>query len=421
MNSPLQYLKSLDSKGIRLDLDPIRRVLAGLGHPERRYQAVLVAGTNGKGSISAMAASVLRETGLNVGLYTSPHLIDFRERIRVNGRMISRPDLYSLINEVRLNSKEDLTYFEFLTVLAFLYFCRRKVDIAVLEIGMGGRLDATNVVDPLVSVISNISLEHSEFLGNTLESITREKAGIIRQNGTCVTAAQNAIVIRTLEGICRERQAGLYRVGKDIRFRNLKNGGFFYSGPKWRFSRIVPPLIGAHQVRNTATALAALEILSAKGIPIESRAVLEGLAKTRWEGRLETILERPRVVVDGAHNPAGAAALADALENCFSYRRLILVFGALRGKDFGAMLKRLGTLTDRIILTGIRTERALKPADLSCSAGRYFNRIEVAANAEAALNAALSQAGPSDLICITGSLYLVGEVKKMISRMRSDN
>ena len=268
--SPLGYLKSLESRGVHLDLGPVRRSLERLGHPERASRAILVAGTNGKGSIAAMLASILKAAGYRVGLYTSPHLIDFKERIRINGHRISQAALINLTREVRLGlevePRLELTWFEFITVLAFLHFARHETDIDVLEVGMGGRLDATNVVDPEVSVISNISLEHREYLGDTLDKITAEKAGIVRDKGTCATGSRNRAVVSTLEKICRGRRARLVRLGHDIRVRSEGTGKFSYFGLSRRYRHLCAPLRGKHQLDNAAVALGAIELLETRGL-----------------------------------------------------------------------------------------------------------------------------------------------------------
>lgn len=399
-----------------MDLEPVRQALARLGDPHRPYPCVLVAGTNGKGSISAMLSSILREAGLKVGLYTSPHLIDFRERIRVNGIMISRADLALLVEEIRRRAGEELTFFEFATVLSFMYFDRCKIDFAVLEVGMGGRLDAVNVAEPEISVISNIALEHREFLGKTLELITREKAGIIRNNGVCLTGARKPAVIGTLEEICRERNAALYRLGRQIRVRSESGGLFSYYGFDKCYRHLSVPLKGPHQIRNAGTAMGVAELLAARGFPITEAAMRRGLEKTHWEGRLETLCDNPTVVVDGAHNPDGMAAMVKALDEAFTYRKLIMIFGALRDKEYRSMLRLLAPRTDLLVVTGIRNTRAEDPQALARAAGRHFRRVVVEDNADDALSYALARAGRGDLVCAAGSLFLVGEIKKAVRK-----
>lgn len=409
----LAYLASLNKMGIRFGLDPIRFLLERLQNPQNSYPAVLIAGTNGKGSVAAMTAAMLSAGGFKTGLYTSPDLIEFRERIRVNDGMISREEAMRCAEAVREKITEDISYFEFLTAMAFLHFRQQRVDIAVLEIGMGGRLDATNVVDPLLSVITNISLDHREYLGNTLEKITREKGGIIRDRGTCITGATQKSVIETIETLCRERAARLYRLGKEIRVRRHRDGTFSYRGIGRRYERLDCPLTGRHQLSNAALALGAVELIGDRGFPVGEQDIVQGLKKTRWEGRLELLQRDPMVLVDGAHNPAGAATLCRALTCDFSYRRLWLIFGVLGDKDYRAMAKKLLPLADAVIITRPNSERAL-PLDLLLPTARAFHHhVEAIEHPGDALRLALSRAEAQDLICIAGSLYLVGEIKKI--------
>ena len=278
---------------------------------------------------------------------------------------------------------------------------------------MGGRLDATNVVVPLVSVITNISLEHREYLGNTLGKIAREKGGIIQAGGICLTAVRQKPVIETLEAICRERGARLFRLGKEIRTTIHRDGTFSYRGIGRTHERLVCPLPGRHQFSNAALALGAVELIEAAGFRVEEAAVFEGLKQARWEGRLEILQHSPMLLVDGAHNPAGVAMLCRALQNDFPHRRLILLFGVLGDKDYRTMAKRLFPLADRVILTRPNSKRALSPEELRRAAGRFHGDIEVVENPADALRYALSLAGEGDLVCAAGSLYLVGVVKKL--------
>lgn len=408
----LAYLRGLHPLGIRFGLGPIRSLLARLNDPQDRFPTVLIAGTNGKGSVAAMTASILSAAGFRTGLYTSPDLIDVRERIRIDGRMIDRREMAACTEEIRSLILDEVSYFEFLTAMAFLHYQRQRAEIAVLEVGMGGRLDATNVVTPIVSVITNISLEHREYLGNTLEEISREKGGIIKEGGICVTAVRQRRVIETLEAICRERGAKLYRLGKEIRTTDHRDGTFSYRGVEKSYERLSCPLAGKHQISNAAMALAAVEMIDNSGFRIPKTSVSEGLRQTRWEGRLEILRRSPRLLVDGAHNPAGVSALRRALQNDFPHRRLILIFGVLGDKDYRAMAGRLFPLADRVILTRPNSERALSPDDLRSMAGKFRKDIEVFENPGDALQHSLSLAGKDDLICATGSLYLVGEIKK---------
>jgi dihydrofolate synthase/folylpolyglutamate synthase len=412
MQNPLSYLEGLKQKGINLGLGPISRLLARLDNPQNGYKTILIGGTNGKGSTVAILSSILMKEGMNVGIYTSPHLLDFRERIRANDHMIPGDTLCTLIDKVRDEIREDVTYFEFTTALAFLYFSMCKVDMAIVEVGMGGRLDATNLVSPEVSIITNISMEHQKYLGNDLISIASEKGGIIKRGGVCVTAAKGRKVLNTLEEISRQREAEIYRTGRDIRVRRSGRGDFSYYGINKRYSGLKLSLTGRHQIENAALALAAIEVLTAKGVSISDTSVVEGLRDVRWEGRLELVSRNPGIVVDGAHNPAGISSLCSSLLTDFSYRRLIVVFGVLRDKDYGGMLKKLLPLVDKIVLTKPKVERAACTEDLLSVALLHHGNIEVVDDSAEALDRALFLAGADDLVCVTGSLYLVGEIKK---------
>lgn len=415
MQSPLQYLEGLKQRGINLGIGSISGLLARLDNPQTKYKTILIGGTNGKGSTAAILSSILMKEGMSVGLYTSPHVCDFRERIRINGCMISEDALCALIDKVREEIKEDVTYFEFSTALAFLYFSQYEIDIAVVEVGMGGRLDATNLVSPEVSVITNISLEHQRYLGNNLESIACEKGGIIKENGICVTAAKGRKVIDTLKEICSQRMSAFYRTGGDIRVRRSGKGSFSYYGINKRYRGLRNSLIGEHQIENAALALAVVDVLAAKGMEINDNSVTEGLRDVKWEGRLELVSRNPGILVDGAHNPAGISSLCNSLLADFSFRRLIVVFGVLRDKDYAEMLKRLMPLADKMILTRPKEERAARTEDLLSVTLPCHDHVEAIDNSVEALARARFLAGVDDLVCVAGSLYLVGEIKKHLS------
>ncbi len=411
---PLAYLDSLKGRGIRPGLGPVRRLLERLGSPQEQGKSILVGGTNGKGSIAATLAAILPAAGYRVGLYTSPHLVDFRERIRVDGVMIPEKTLRELIGRVRRADREGVTYFEFATALAFVHFARCRVDVAVLEVGMGGRLDATNVVMPELSIISNIAMDHSEYLGGRLEDVAREKAGIIRRGGICITAARQAPVLAVIDRACKEKKARLLRVGREIRIRARSEGTFDFRSPSLELTDLALALKGPHQRENAACALGALGVLRSKGLEFGDMAVRIGLAAVRWKGRMEVVAERPTILLDGAHNPAGAVALRKALGE-FKYRRLILVLGILADKDYRAMVRRLVPFADRLIVTRPPDERALDPNVLAVEAMRWNRRVEVLANPRQAVARARAVARAADLICIAGSLYLVGAVSPLFN------
>lgn len=411
----LSYLKALNPLGIRLGLEQIKSLLERLGNPQDACPAVIIAGTNGKGSVAVMTASMLSAAGFRTGLYTSPDLVDFRERIRINGKMITKKGVVDCLHAVQKGVTETVSYFEFMTAMAFLYFQQQKIDIAVLEVGMGGRLDATNVVTPLVSVITNISREHEEYLGNSLGKIAYEKGGVIKKEGICLTAARQKSVLAVLEGICKEKKASLYRLGKELRTTLKRDGTFSYRGIRKNYDGLKCPFTGAHQIANAALALGVIEMVgdAGSGFAVADEAVHRGLRDSQWEGRLEILGRSPLLVIDGAHNPAGVATLCRALEDDFHYRKLILVFGVLGDKNYRLMVKRLFPLADRVIVTRPPCGRALDPEALLSVASEFNRNVEVVQNPGDALRQAFFLAHEDDLICVAGSLYLVGEIKKI--------
>jgi dihydrofolate synthase / folylpolyglutamate synthase len=411
--NPGAYLSGLNIDVMHFGLTAINGLLSRMGHPQNSFRSVLIAGTNGKGSTAAMLASILQQAGLKVGLYTSPHLIDLRERIVIDGIKISRKDLGRLIAEIKDSTREPITYFECLTAAAFLYFARRKVDIAVLEVGLGGRLDATNISQPLVSVITNIALEHTAYLGKTLTAIAREKAGIIKKNGVCVTAATQRKVIDVFTGICGKQRARLARLGIDFKMKVHRDGSISYEGQNRKINRLSVPLPGPHQLSNAALALAVIEILEKKGYRIDDQAIGQGLAQTHWEARLEILGHDPLFLLDGAHNPAGILSLCRVLKNDFSGRRLILIFSALADKDYRRMLRKIAPLAHRTFLPPLATKRAVAPQVLAAFMGSMGYPALISESVTASIRQALQCAGENDLICACGSLYLAGEVKQV--------
>lgn len=412
-NSWLAELKRKNPSEIRLGLDRMVRLLKRLGDPHRDYPAVIVAGTNGKGSVTAMIASMLSAGRYRAGWYTSPHLVDVRERIRIGEQVISMKSMQACMEIVQSCQEEELTYFEFLTAVAFLHFSRARVDMAVLEVGLGGRLDATNVVDPLVSIITNIALDHQAFLGNSLDRIAAEKGGIIKQGGICITGAKQVPVLAVLEKICRDRNARLLRLGRDLKIRVSPDGLFSYRGFSGsRQSGLRCPLRGRHQYANAALALGVVERLGECGYPVEDSLIRSGLERTRWEGRGEVLQRHPTVLLDGAHNPDGISALCGVLQRDFSFQRLFVVFGVLSDKDRFAMIGKISSIADVMILTRPGSERAVEPAALLPLVKKDSENIIVEPNPVRAVRSALDAAEENDLICIAGSLYLVGDIKK---------
>ncbi|HOJ51708.1 MAG TPA: folylpolyglutamate synthase/dihydrofolate synthase family protein [Syntrophales bacterium] len=407
-------LEVFAGKGIHLDLAPIRDLLERRGNPQRTYPSVIVGGTNGKGSVCSALACILRQAGYKVGLYTSPHLVDVRERIRVNENLISSAEFMRILDELIEAGGDKLTYFEILTALAFQYFKDSKVDIAVLEVGMGGRLDATNVADPLVSVITNISRDHCEFLGNRLIEIAREKAGIIREDGICLTGVRHKTVRDEIERIAKARGARLYMLGRDFRVRRRdREVGFDYYGLYGNFRFLSFGLSGPHQIKNAALAVGAGEILSRLGFTITEEHLRRGLEHVKWEGRLERVADRPVTLLDGAHNTAGIGALCRALKENYPGKRFIFVFGCLADKDYKSMLARLRSLADLIILTHPPTARGRPTSDLIPAVHGDFEVVE---DPVSAYEKARTLAQKDDIVCVTGSLYLVGAIKAYLRK-----
>jgi dihydrofolate synthase/folylpolyglutamate synthase len=415
----LEYLYGLQKHGIKLGLDPVMELLARLGQPQRRYRTIHVGGTNGKGSTAAMIAAVLQAAGYRVGLYTSPHLVDFRERIRVNGLPISEKDMTTLTARLRDLTEPDsaLTFFEFTTGMAFQHFADSGAEVAVIEVGMGGQFDATNVLAPLVSVITNVALDHQEYLGETVQAIAYEKAGIIKPGVPLVTGRLSPEAAEVIGQMAVERQAPLFRWDREFRAQGDPRTGFDYQGIKSLYRGLSCPLDGVHQLENAACGLAALELASTRGLAVPEEAVRAGLPRTSWEGRIEVVERSPTLLLDGAHNPAAGAALAAYLN---AYRRehpdsrIILVVGMMRDKDREGFFRLLLPLADEVVLTQAQVPRSASTQELMVLAERWAGSCHAAVLPSDALTLARRLASPADLICITGSLMLVGEIKALL-------
>jgi dihydrofolate synthase/folylpolyglutamate synthase len=415
--NPSAYLDSLNVDTMRFGLTAITDLLSRLGNPQNSYKIILIAGTNGKGSTAAMTSSILCSAGYKVGLYTSPHLVDVRERIVINGKKISLKEFNRTIAYVKDKKEQLVTYFEFLTAVAYVYFQRQKVDIAVLEVGLGGRLDATNVCKPMVSIITNIAFDHIDYLGNTLDSIAREKAGIIKQKGVCITAAKQKKVLEVLKNVCLRRRAKLYCLNSDIKIKKQKDCFLNYQGLYRNLKNLKIPLQGDHQLSNAALALAAIELCEHKGFCVDDAAIYAGLKNTHWEARLEVLQNQPLFLLDGAHNPAGISVLCRTFKKDFSYRRLILIFGALADKDYSQMLQKIVPLASIIILTQLKTKRAVPVNDIMETVKKMGYPAIVTENVKQAIERAQALAKKQDLICATGSFYLAGEVKQAFPKL----
>ena len=424
----------------KFDLAHMRVVLEALGRPERAFRSVLIAGTNGKGSTAATLASILRVSGLKTGLYTSPHLVRINERIRINSVEISDDNFAGLHGEVdrvaeKLVDQGELpwhpSFFEMMTAIAFLQFARERVDIAVLEVGMGGRLDATNVVEPLVSVITDISLDHQKFLGNTVGEIAREKAGIIRRGGVVVTLPQqpeandvigNTILDLDAVGVNAVRYVPPVSPGSsEYRVSRAESSSAKTHYPLEVMGEqivVESPLTGRHQLRNVALAIAAAEELSKQGLQGISAASIEtGIRQTQWPGRFQIVPAHggwPEIVFDVAHNPAGAWALRSALSERYEDRPMIFVFGAMRDKAISEMAEILFPIAQAVMATRPNNPRSASPEEIHQAGERTGTEIETVAEVPAALERARELARGEDLVVITGSIYLVGEAMQAL-------
>jgi dihydrofolate synthase/folylpolyglutamate synthase len=419
----LAALYRLRRFGIKFGLSTISRLLRGLGNPQDRFSSIHVAGTNGKGSIAAFLSSILAHGGYGVGLYTSPHLVRFNERIQINGRAISDQDVAHVAEAVQrvYTQGEPPTFFECATAMAFYHFASERVDWAVLETGMGGRYDATNVVHPEVSIISNISLEHQDYLGKTLSDIAGEKAGIIKPGTGVVTGVRQEKALGVIEQVAKEKGAPLCRLGKEIRIRKNKDGSFTYVGMYRRWPGAKIEMIGEHQITNAALALGAVDLLLEKGLHLTDEAIYTGLAATRWPGRLEVVSRRPLVLLDGAHNPSAARILRKFLQDSIDFQRLIMVVGILRDKAWRPMLRELAGVADAMILTRPQYERAADPYELAGFVRTLSQDITVVPHLPDAVSLALDKAGHGDGVCITGSLYTVGDAKAYLASRGFDS
>jgi dihydrofolate synthase/folylpolyglutamate synthase len=413
-SSAVAYLFRLQKHGIQLGLETILALVARLGMPQTKYPVLHIAGTNGKGSTAAMAASVLQAAGYRVGLYTSPHLVEFRERIRVNGEMITEFRVAQLTEQLQTLCGPDLspTFFEYTTAMAFQHFADSAVDVAVLEVGLGGRFDATNVVSPLACAITTIGLDHQEYLGHTLSAIAFEKAGIIKQGVPVVLGRLEDDAWRTIEQVAGERQAPVFRLNEDFRTEGEEPRQFSYHGLSTHYDGLTCSLDGRHQLDNAACALALLEAASSQGLAVTAEAVSRGLQTVSWAGRLEVADLRPTILLDGAHNPAAATVLADFLavsSRSHPSRPVVLVLGMMRDKDHRGFFEPLRSLVDEVVLTQADLPRSATAQEISASLQGLVLHPHVVPSLGDAMALAIQLATPEGLVCVTGSLMLVGE------------
>lgn len=427
----LSWIHSIGRFGMNQGLVRIEKLLHELGDPHENLNFLHIGGTNGKGSTAAFAASILETGGYRVGLYTSPYLEQFTNRMSINGVDIPRERLVELVNRVRPlveNIAADPAFgqpteFEVVTALALAYFGAESPDIVILEVGLGGRLDATNVVRPLVTAISTISLEHTQVLGNTVEDIAREKAGIIKEGSAVVTLAKDE-ALSVLGDACRRKNVPLFSFGQEFSAEkvsgNLNGQLFHYRGIGHTLPNLQISLLGDYQIKNASLALAAMELLIKKGFNIPEEAIRNGLASARWPGRLEIMRRSPLVVIDGAHNAEAFQSLRSTLQNTFAYRRLILVLGILGDKALENILEIIVPLADALVITKPNSPRAADPEDLQKISCKMVNGpIIVEENIPDAVNLAISMARSPDLVLVAGSLYVIGDARLFLRNTAS--
>jgi dihydrofolate synthase/folylpolyglutamate synthase len=423
----------------KFNLDRMRKFMHHLGDPQKDYGIIHVAGTKGKGSVSAYCASVLSAQGYSTGLYTSPHMVDFRERIRINGQMIPKADVVEIVDSFKSVAKKvpEITTFELTTALAFEYFSLQKVDYAVFEVGLGGRLDATNIVNPIVSIITSISYDHTQILGNTLSEIAGEKGGIIKPGRPVVIAPQKAEARIKLEEIAQERNSPVIRVGRDYLYAADSHSldgqtlllwtpdeqplvdAFIESAGRdiWSPSRLRIPLLGFHQVENAATAYAALKTAEKYGIEISQSAHIKGFASVEWPGRLEVLHRHPLVVIDSAHNRYSALRLRQAMDDYFPGLPIVMVFGASEDKDIEGIFQELLPRVRRVIATQSIHPRAIDAEKLVELIHRCGRSAAAITPIEDALKIALDEAGDEAVVLVTGSVFVAAAARELLPQI----
>lgn len=417
--------RSLRYSPEKFDLGRMHKLVEWLGSPHRKYPVVHVAGTKGKGSTSAMIAGVLQDAGYKVGLYTSPHMIDFTERIQINRVAVSHEDLVFLVDQLKpaVEQIKQLTTFELTTAAGFLYFAQNDVDIAVIEVGLGGRLDSTNVVDPLISVITSLSMDHMNVLGDTLEKIAAEKGGIIKTERPVIIAPQKPEAIQVLKQIAEERQSPLTLVeemysvmpirhslaGQEFEIFHKESAGIPPEGIP-----IYLPLLGQHQTQNAVTAFAVLEKLQHLGWQVTLENIQRGFSRTTWPGRFEVLKKEPLVIIDSAHNLDSAEKLAQTVKDYLPGRPLTLLFGASEDKDVAGMFNVLAPIAGRIIVTQSFHPRSFDPAQLAGIARDYFTLVDMVPKLEAALDHALKDLSQDEVLLITGSIFVAAGARQYL-------
>ncbi len=414
----VDFLYRLETSKIKLGLERTVNLLEVSGNPHHRFESIHVAGTNGKGSVACYLNSILFHNGMRTGLFTSPHLVDYRERIRVDGNVISRGDLADLVAELEAPILETgASYFEATTVLAFEHFARKAIDVGVIEVGMGGRLDSTNVLKPALSCITSIDFDHVKYLGRTRTRIAGEKAGIIKPGVPVVCGCLSVRASAVIRSIAASRKSRVFEVGRDASFKPLRmdidGSTFEYAGPGGtRLVELETP--GLHHIANAATALLAVDVLRGRGFDISDEAVGAGLGRAKWPGRFQVLRRRPPVICDAAHNVSGTRILVRSLK-ALDMAGIVTVFGVLRDKDYGGMLSLLSGCSERFVLTKPDSKRALPLVRLKAAARELGLGFDATASVEKAVKIARGLCGTGRPMLICGSLYALGEAMEVLN------
>ncbi len=418
----ISYLYSLAQSGIKLGLKNTARLLRHFGDPQLKLSTIHVAGTNGKGSTAAITESILKAAGYKVGLYTSPHLLDFRERNQINRKMIGKQQTVDLILRIRSaveNLKIPITFFEFGTVLAFLYFHEQDTDISIIEVGMGGRLDATNLCKAKISIITSISLDHTQYLGDSLQQIAFEKASIIKECGTVFAHIPEEEVFQVVNSLAKKCFADVYRLGLEFHVapeaENSEGNTFSYKWGARSLNKLTLPLNGHFQRNNAGLALSACLALNEHGFNIEEKHLRQGLEMVSWEGRLETVFSHPTVVLDCAHNEASVRNMTLELRENFKYSRCFIVLGLMQDKNIDEIIKILSQLGDQFFLVPVNPPRGETPKKLAKKLKYHNKASQTFETISDAFQAVKQIANQDDLVCITGSIFLVAAAKKIFN------
>lgn len=423
----LAYLESLNIFGIKLGLERIQKLLARLELPQERYRTIHVTGTNGKGSVSAMLAGILRHSGIHTGFYSSPHLVSYTERIRVDGQAISEQEFADCLSSIKVyidqmvaDGEECPTQFEVLTALAFFYFAIKHVEYAVIEVGLGGLLDSTNVIVPEVSIITNVTLEHADRCGGTLEGVAHHKAGIIKDDVPVVTAAQG-VALDIIRQQAEEKNADIFVAGEDFsaefiscesNFQRLEFSSGLLGAVKEPYTL---HLLGKHQIENAAVAVMAAKLIHNLDDRITNKTIDDALSLVSWPARFERVeMGRQKIIIDGAHNPAGMVALRESLDLYYPAEERVLLLGILKDKDIDTMLDILLRPNDTVVVTVPHSDRASDSQLLAGKVAAHVQHVEAVADNDEAMNRALELANGEKLLVMAGSLYLVGELRKML-------